>query len=63
MEEKMRVMTIDQLMRLPRTELYALAARISARLATYRQGSPQRIVGQISLRNIQIVLAQRGPSP
>ena len=63
MEETMRVMTIDQLMRLPRTELYTLAARISARLAIYRQGSPQRTAGQITLRNIQIVLARRGPSP
>ena len=59
----MRVLTINELMRLTRTELCGLAARITAELPTYRDGSPQRTAACITLRNIRWVLSQRGPLP
>jgi hypothetical protein len=40
----MRVMTINELMRLTRTELCGLTAGIMAELPTYRERSPQRTV-------------------
>jgi hypothetical protein len=63
MEETMRVLTINELMRLTRTELCGLAARITAELATFHEGSPQRTAACITLRNIRWVLAQRDLSP
>jgi len=59
----MRVLTINELMRLTRTELCSLAASISAKLPAFREGSPQRTTACITLRNIRWVLAQRRPSP
>jgi len=59
----MRVLTINEPMRMTRTELCGLAARITMKLPTFREGSPQRIAACITLRNIRWVLAQRGPSP
>src|SRR6202035_145596 len=53
MEETMRVLTIHELMRLTRTELCGLLARITAELPTYREGSPQRTAAFINLRNIR----------
>ena len=38
----MRVLTINELLRMTRTELCGLAARITAELPTFREGSPQR---------------------
>ncbi len=59
----MRVLTINELMRLTRSELCGLAARITAELPTFREGSPQHTAACITLHNIRWVLAQRGPSP
>ena len=59
----MRVLTINELMRLTRTELCALAARIAAKLPAYREDSPQRTAACITLSNIRWVLAQRDLSP
>jgi hypothetical protein len=63
MEETMRVLTINELMRMTRTELCGLAARITAELPTFREGSPQRTAACINLRNIRFVLARRDFSP
>jgi len=63
MEETMRVLTLNELMRLTRTELCGLAAQITAALATFREGSPQRTAAYINLRNIRAVLARRDFSP
>ena len=62
-EEKMRVLTINELMRLTRIELCALAAQITAAMATFREGSPQRTAAYINLRNIRSILARRDFSP
>ena len=59
----MRVLTINELMRMTRKELCGLAAHISARLSTYREGSPGRAAALINLRNIRWALARRGPAP
>ncbi len=59
----MRVLTINELMRLTRTELCGLAAKIAAELPTYREGSSQRTAAQINLTTIRFVLARCGPSP
>jgi hypothetical protein len=63
MEETMRVLTMNELMRMTRTELCGLAAQITATLPTYREGSPQRTAAYINLRNIRAVLARRDFSP
>ena len=59
----MRVLTINELMRMTRTELCGLASRIAATLPVYREGSPQRTVALMNLNTIRSVLARRGPSP
>ena len=59
----MRVLTINELMRLTRTELCGLAARITAELQTFREGSPQRTAAHINLNNIRWALARRDLSP
>jgi hypothetical protein len=63
MEETMRVLTINELLRLTRTELCGLLARITAEPPTYREGSPQRTAAFINLRNIRSVLAQHDLAP
>lgn len=59
----MRVLTIQELMRLTRTELCGLLARITAELPTYREGSPERNNALTNLRNIRWALARRDFSP
>ena len=59
----MRLLTINELMRLTRTELCGLAAKIAAKLPAYRQGSPQHTAAQINLNTIRSVLLRRGPTP
>jgi hypothetical protein len=63
MEETMRVLTINELMRLTRTELCALAAQMTGELSTYPEGSPQRTAACLTLRKIRWVLAQRSLAP
>ena len=63
MGEEMRVLTINELMRMTRKELCGLAAHISARLPTYREGSAARTAALINLRNIRWALARRAPAP
>jgi hypothetical protein len=63
MEEKMRVLTINELLRMTRKELCDLAARISALLPTYREGSAARTAVLINLRNIRWALARRTLAP
>ena len=59
----MRVLTINELLRLTRKELCDLAAHITAILPTYREGSAGRTTALINLRNIRWVLARRDLSP
>jgi hypothetical protein len=63
MEERMRVLTINELLRMTRKELCDLAAHIAARLPTCREGSPARTAALISLQNIRTALARRGLTP
>jgi hypothetical protein len=62
-EERMRVLTINELLRMTRMELCGLAARITARLPAYREGSAARTAALINLRNIRWALARRDFSP
>ena len=55
----MKVLTINELMRMTRSELRGLAARINAELPTFREGSRQRIAAYINLGNIRWELATR----
>jgi len=48
----MRVLTINELMRLTRTELCRLFAQITSELATLPEGSPERDIALMNLRNI-----------
>ena len=59
----MRVLTINELLRMTRNELRNLAAHISARLPIYREGSAARTAALINLRNIRWALARRDFSP
>jgi len=59
----MRVLTITELLRLTRRELCELAARITAELPHYPEGSPERFAALTNLRNIRSALARRDFSP
>ena len=59
----MRVLTLTELMRLTRTELCSLLARITNDLTTFPEGSAEREAAHINLRNIRWVLARRDFSP
>jgi hypothetical protein len=63
MEETMRVLTLTDLMRLTRTELCALAARITNELPEFPEGSVERANALINLGNVRRVLARRDLSP
>jgi hypothetical protein len=63
MEETMRVLTINELLRLTRIELCDLARRVTNELPKYPEGSPERANALTSLRNIRYVLARRDFSP
>jgi hypothetical protein len=63
MEEAMRVLTINELMRLTRIELCDLVQRITNELPTFPDGSPERANALTSLRNIRYVLGRRDFSP
>ena len=59
----MRVLTINELLRMTRKELCDLAAHIAAALPIYREGSPGRTTALINLRNIRWALARQNPRP
>jgi hypothetical protein len=63
MEEKMRVLTINELMGLTRIELCDLAQRITVELPTFPEGSPEQINALTTLRNIRLVMARHDYSP
>ena len=63
MEETMRVLTLNELMRLTRIELCALAGQMAKALTEFPEGSTERLNAQINLRNIRSVLARRDISP
>ena len=63
MEETMRILTLNELMRLTRTELCALAAEMTNALTEFPEDPSARINAQINLRNIRTVLARRDFSP
>jgi hypothetical protein len=54
MEETMRVLTITELMRLTRTELCALLARITNELPAFPKGSVERANVQINPRRAAV---------
>ena len=59
----MRVRDLTELMRLSRTELFDLAARITTMLPHYSKHSPERFNACINLRNIRKELLRREWSP
>jgi hypothetical protein len=59
----MRVHSINELMRLTRSELCDLAQRSTAELPTFPEGSPEQCNALTTLRNIRFVLARRDYSP
>ena len=59
----MRVLTINELLRLTRKELCDLAARITASLPHYPEGSAEHANALINLCNIRWVLSRRAPAP
>jgi len=59
----MRLMTINELLHLTRRELCDLAARITADLRHYPEGSVEHGNALTNLRNIRWVLARRDFSP
>jgi hypothetical protein len=63
MEETMRLLTINELMRLTRIELCDLVNRITTELPKFPEGSLERANALVSLRNIRFVLARRDFSP
>jgi hypothetical protein len=63
MEKTMRVLTLTELMRLTRIELFGLLARITNDLPKLAEGSAERQAAHINLRNIRTILARRDFSP
>jgi hypothetical protein len=63
MEETMRVLTLTELMRLTRTEPFALAAGMTTALSEFPEGSYEYAAAYINLRNIRAALARRDFSP
>ena len=59
----MRVLTINELMRLTRIELCDLLTRITTALPDLPEGSPERANALMTLRNIRTVLTRRDFSP
>ena len=59
----MRVLTINELLRLTRIELCGLLTQIISELPTFPEGSPERDNALTNLRNIRWVLARRDFSP
>jgi hypothetical protein len=59
----MRVLTINELLRLTRIELGDLVHQITAELPKFQDHSPERANALTSLRNIGYVLARRDYSP
>ncbi len=55
----MRVLTINELMRMAKIELCDLGARITNILPEFPEGSPERDAALINLRRIRRVLAAR----
>jgi hypothetical protein len=63
MEETMKVLTINELMRMAKIELCDLAARITNILPEFPEGSPESEAAHINLRRIRRILARRDFSP
>ena len=63
MEETMRVLTLNELMRMTRTELCGLMAEMTKAMTEFPEGSTERLNAQVNLRNIRSVLARRDFSP
>ena len=59
----MRLLTLDELMRLTRIELCDLAARITNTLPNLPEGSAERQNATTNLHNIRAILARRDCSP
>ena len=59
----MRVLTINELLRLTRTELCGLVQRITNELPKFPDGSPERANALTSLRNIRYALSRCDYSP
>ncbi|MFZ0424244.1 MAG: hypothetical protein WAL80_15325 [Xanthobacteraceae bacterium] len=63
MEKTMRVLTINELMRLTRTELCGLYSQITNQLIKLPEGSPDRGTALNNIANIRAALARRDFSP
>ena len=59
----MQVLTINELMRLTRTELCGLYSRITTQLKQFSEDSPERDTALVNLANIRAALALRDFSP
>ena len=59
----MRVLTLNELMRLTRIELCDLASRITNAWPDFPAGSPEQANARTNLRNIRWVLSRRDFSP
>ena len=59
----MRIRTLTELMRLSRTELFALAALITTMLQHYPDRAPERFSAHANLRNIRRELLRRESAP
>jgi hypothetical protein len=63
MEATMRVLSIKELVRLTRVQLIDLYVRITNALPDLPEGSENRQIALINLRNIRIVLARHDLTP
>jgi hypothetical protein len=59
----MRAYTLNELMSLTRTELFALYRRIVSALALLPQGSAERLIALANLRHIRRMLSRPNAAP
>jgi hypothetical protein len=63
LEEKMRMLSVTELMRLNRRELLEIEAEFTAALNEHPEGSHARSIAMCNLQNIRYVMNGSPPSP
>jgi hypothetical protein len=63
LEEKMRMLSVTELMRLNRRELLEIEAEFTAALTEHPEESPARTIAMTNLQNIRYVMNRPHPSP
>lgn len=61
--EDMKILTLTELLRMTRAELFGLLTEVAAMLAELPEGSPERHIAEANLHKIRWALARSDFSP